>query len=609
MKKNKNALVVILGLLLFGVFGSGCTDSLLTIEGGVTENPASAGMAQRVHPGIKITAPDQGYFATSGEVTLRGEVTEGTGPLRRLTINGEEVALAGDRFEIEMPLRAGPNIFGLRLEAEDGGRAVDAITVYGPGVHPPGSALTESLSIRLGQGFLDNNTPQLDDLAGILEALLKDDRFLESFFSEPYHVSGETTLRVERVKISDARIDLLAIPGCLETKITLGEVAGRGQGFVEIDIQTTGAGAVLGDIVLLTARRIDLEALICPEGTGGDLFLDIYEPEVQFQDFLLATNRYPDLGESFPTINNLIASMAESALESWIGNSMADLVLELLEGFVGSYSFGTAPEVRANFSIETVRVDGKGLTIGVSGGFESLPGLPGLSPHAGSLATEGAALGVNFSDAPVALAMSDDLLNQFLFAFWYGGGVAEFELPTDELDALPEVFQPVTGLDVALHLPPTFVAPTYPEEYGFDMAVGGIAVTLESGDRVFEIDLHLQAGVGLRLDEEGELELLLDNRAQRINVQAGVSRAPERHDRGDLAALIRLMVPPVLGGVGVSYGGFPIPSFRLSDFAESLAGFEDREVTFSPSNIRIAGDGGGYVVVEGRVREVELSLD
>lgn len=571
-------------------------------ESPVTPPSDIGGLAERVHPTLVLVSPTPGTFVTGNEVLFRGVVSAGSAPLTQLTINGQEIPIESGGFEYMAPVSAGPNIFSVRVQAEDMGRAVDAVTVYGSSTHPSGVVLSEGMQVQLRQEFLDNNTPELDDLAGILEALLKNQAFLEAFVAEPFEFGEDSTIEVTRIIISDAQIDLVAQTGCIDAAIVLGETKGGG-GSVEIDLFATGLASILGDEVMLFARSIRVKSLICPVGRGEALRFEVREPEVDFVEFRLATDQYPNLMESFPTASATLIEYAEDAIAEWMGNSLADLVMEMLDGIASGYTFGTAPVVTANFGLEAVDIGTYGMLITFSANFVSEVGLPNLSEAVGFLRTDDPPLAGGFSNAPVAVALSDDAMNQLMFAVWYGGGVANYEIATEELDALPQVFQPLSAIDVSLSLPPTFVAPTQ-EEYAFDIAVGGIGLDIVSGaDRRFNMGLHMQAGVNIVIDDEGLISLKLDNRAQRINVQANVRETPPEHDGGDIAALLRMMVPPVLGSLNVGYGGFPIPSFDLATFSEDFANVDSRAVTFMPSSFGRQGQGGGYFVVEGALRE------
>ncbi len=597
---------IVLGVYLVALLAGCGTDPLP--EEPEEESPAEDSngvpeVVQTVHPTLTVDTPLAGTYASDDTVLVSGSVEEGSAPLTTLTIGDEEVSIEGGAFAHHMDLEPGPNILGLRLQSEDAGRAVEAVSVFGPSTNPPATTIEEALQIDMGQQFLDNGSSELDDLAGILQALLQDQQFLESFVDEPYEVGEDSFVEVTRIEISDAEIDITAISGCLDSVIVLGAVDEHSQGFMEIDLQATGSSAIFGDEIYLSTRSTRLEAQICSGVTDGELELDIYNPYVSFEEFKLATSDHPDLAEEYPTLTQTVASVAESALEDWIGETVADLVLEMLEQFVASYEFGVDPVVTASFDLADIEIDGAGVRLSASGRFSTPQGLAELPETVGSLRTETTPMTGPISDAPVAVAMSKDALNQLLFALWYGGGFADYDVPTEDLDDLPDVFKPLTSIDVDVWLPPTFMAATEPE-YLFDLAVGGVGVDLiAGGDRHFEMGIHLRAGVDIEVDEEGLLMLEIDNRAQRITVQAGVANAPPEHDKGDLAALLRMITPAALGEANVDFEGFPLPAFDLASFSDSLGGFEGRAISFAPSSFSAGGSENAYLIVEGSLRE------
>lgn len=557
---------------------------------------------QRVHPDVAVHSPDQGTFAADGEITIEGGITVGSAPIERVLVNGEPASFGDDYFEKTVSLDPGPNIFGVRAEAEDRGRAVDAITVYGPSLHEPTDSIDHALHVRLGQPVIDNNTAELDDIAGVSEALLENDEFLEWMFSEPFDAGDMGTVEVTRITTSNANVDLQATSWCLETAIELG----GGGGGVEADLYAEGAVSLLGDEIQMYADRILVETDICTASEADGVELETYDTQVVIDGFLLSTNEYPDLSEDYPDTVESLSDTAEEALEDWLAGSMADLVNDFLEDFVSSYTFEDPMEVTASLGVRDLTIDNEGLTLDLHAQFSAPKGLLYDPSNPGSANAEIDPLEPDFSDAPMAVAMSTDALNQLVFALWYGGSMDQEADPEMEgLGELPEVFQPLTALDAQVWLPPGFVEPTHPEDYMFDFAVGGIDIDLEAEDDYFDMGLEFQAGVGIEVDKEGQIDLQLDNRAQYINVEAAVDTAPEKLDRGDVAALVRMIVPSVLGEVDVVFEGFTIPSIDVGALGDSLSEFEGREVTFIPQDFRTAGDTGMYLVVDGDVQEAQ----
>jgi hypothetical protein len=107
----------------------------------------------------------------------------------------------------------------------------------------------------------------------------------------------------------------------------------------------------------------------------------------------------------------------------------------------------------------------------------------------------------------------------------------------------------------------------------------------------------------MAVDSQGRIDLIIDDRAQRITVQANVDAAPSYLDPGDVAALVRMMTPTLLSEAQVLYEGFPIPTLELSTFSQDSTVFQGKAVTFEPSGLTRVGTGGAYVLLEGQVAE------
>lgn len=588
-----------IGLLAAGSLVGCETDEVLTGEeqlGG-----------DRVHPVITVDSPQRGTFAAADEITLEGSLTVGTAPIEEVSVDGEAIDWDEEHFETTRSLRPGPNIFGVRVEAEDGGRAVDTITVYGPSTHEPGAVLEHALYMHFGQEIIDNGTAKFDDVAGIAEALLMDEQFLLWMFSEPFEAGDYGTLQITHIETSNAAIELLATPGCLDATIELGAVEPETEGWIEAELDAEGLVSIFGEEVMMYADRVFVQTDLCTVDGSSGVDLETTDPEVEIEGFQLATNEHPDLSESYPNTVESLSETAEDALEEWLGESMADFVADFLEDFGSNYSFGADPEVSASLGVEELEIDEAGISMELFGAFSAPENLSVDTADSGSLAAEFEPLSEDLSEAPMAVAMSIDALNQLLFALWHGGAFEEAVDPELEaLGELPAVFQPIEALDYRLWLPPAFVPPTHPEDFFFDFAAGGIDVDLLSDDdRFFDMGLEIQSGVGVDVDKQGRLDLQLDNRPRFITVQAALDAVPEGLDGGDVAALLRMMVPSVLGEIDVIFEGFAIPSVDVGQLGEGLSEFEGRQVRFVPDRIGHAGGEGMYLLVEGSFAEAD----
>ncbi len=585
-------------LLAAGVFVGCGTDEL------ATEEEELGG--ERIHPVIAVENPERGTFADTEEITIEGTLSVGSADIEDVSVNGDSVSWEGETFETSVSLHPGPNIFGLRVEAEDGGRAVDTITVFGPPIHEPAAVLEHALYIHLGQEVIDNGTEELDDVAGIAEALLMDEEFLLWMFSEPFEAGDMGTLQVTRIETSDVAIELEATPGCLDAVIELGTIQPSTTGWVEADMDAEGLVSIFGEEVTMVADRLFVHTDLCTVSGSQGVDLETTNTEVEIDGFQLSTNEHPDLSESYPNAVESMSDAAEDALEEWLGTSMAEFVVDFLEDFVSNYSFGTEPEVSVSLGVEELEIDESGISLELFGAFSAPENLSVDLTDMGSASAEFEPLSEDLSQAPMAVAMSVDALNQLVFALWHGGAFEDsLDSELEALGELPAVFQPIEELDYRLWLPPTFVPPTHPEDFLFDFAAGGIDVALVSNDdRFFDMGLEIQSGVGIDVDKEGQLDLQFDNRPQFITVQAALDAVPEGLDGGDVAALLRMMVPSVLGEIDVILQGFAIPSVDVGAFGEGLSEFEGREVSFVPNHIGHAGEEGMYLRVDGYFSEV-----
>ena len=544
---------------------------------------------ERVAPELVLQQPARGLFTSDPTVVVSGAVQKRSAPLVSVSVNDVDAVLDGGFFRTELPLTPGPNLIGVRAEAEDRGRAVDAVTVFAGAVRAPGARIENAVHVHLGREFLDNNTDELDDIASIVALIISDEAFLMSLASEPFEV-GDDTITVTRIEVAGADVDLVPETNCVAAGVTV-----RG---AQIDLRATGIAAILGEDVFVTADGATVELLVCGTDSPGEFA--IVQSDVRFDNLLLATNDNPDLAEDLPSTHASLVNILELALSNWLGGSLGGFLTDLLAIFTLEYTFG---DLHFSYSLTELSAHPGGLELYLGGSVSSPFGLPQMWAGAGSLRTDDPRLPDTFSTAPVAIAMSDDALNQLFFAYWWSGSIGDYEVDPAALSALPEVFQPLTSFEVELGLPPTLLPPTQPE-YPYDLAVGEVGLRmLVGGERNFAAGIHFRSGVDIAIDEQGGIGIAMDGRAQKIVVHANVTETPPANDKGDVAALLRLIVPSVLGSVDVSYGGFPLPDFELSAFSENVAAFAGRSISFVPSRTARAGEGGGYLVLEGSLRD------
>jgi hypothetical protein len=94
--------------------------------------------------------------------------------------------------------------------------------------------------------------------------------------------------------------------------------------------------------------------------------------------------------------------------------------------------------------------------------------------------------------------------------------------------------------------------------------------------------------------EADELSLTLDNRPSLITMAVGVTDWPASLDAGDLASLVKLMVPPLLGNADNFLPSIRLPPIELGGFSASMDG-----IALTPQDLTLSIGDGGWIVLEG----------
>jgi hypothetical protein len=273
---------------------------------------------------------------------------------------------------------------------------------------------------------------------------------------------------------------------------------------------------------------------------------------------------------------------------------------------------GDDPPISISLNLESITVahHGMSMTLGanVSGPLASHPAVS--TAKAGSLATKHAAIKADFSTAPVAFAFDDDLINRFLFAFWRAGAFTGTEVVGQQLDELgfsdlPQVFQPLSRVEVIGLLPLTVTpASTGITDDPLTLSMGEINLSLTTTDnRTFDVSLNVRTGLKLAPitnESATELQAVLNTDPTAMQVAIGCTAAPPGIDPGDVAALIRVGIPPILQSA-LSDFAFPLPSFNVAELitANSL---QNKMLYFEDITVSTDTGGGHYLVIEGRSR-------
>ncbi len=552
-------------------------------------------------PSILNVQPPRGAFVDELAVVLSGETRAGTAPVSAVSVSGTNAARDGDRFTHSMALRPGVNVIGLRAEADDGERAVDGRAVYAGPRWPAGTTIPNSVGLHFSPLFLDDDEPDTDDIAGVLETLLVDPAFLAGLSSE--FDTEYATLTATSVVISSATVEITPVQDVLILDATLTGLE------VQADVVGKSLASLFTGPATLRFDRVDVHLEISLTTTDGKASAEVLASDFASEGFDLESAKLDEVALDFPStaaaLEDVIYELIVGQVSTLVSDTLGDVLPKLLDGLAYQGELGTLAPIVVALLLETVTVADHGLNLTFAATVS--PKVPSISPAPGSVSTpEGIPTG-RFSGEPIALVLDDDVANQALFAIWAGGlgltstlyPVAPGEEPTLDAEGLPKVFQPIAKVTSTIGLPPSLGPRLLDQDaLPFEVAVGEAALTFETTDqRRFTCVLNARAGFGLGLNAEGLLAATVDPRPKTIEVAVGCPEVPGGYDAGNVAALLKLGVPGLIqastSGLAIALPGLPLGSFVESGPLSSA------QIVLESPVIR-AGDGGRVVIIEGK---------
>ncbi|MFZ5478954.1 MAG: hypothetical protein ACOZNI_19435 [Myxococcota bacterium] len=534
-------------------------------------------------PVLVVREPERAAFVGDVDrVTVAGEVTPGSGDLTSLVANGQtfDVSPSGGAFEDTIPAAPGLLIVGTRVETADGERAVDGRAVLAGPVHDPGATLEESVKLQIGPAMLDDDDDDLDDLAAIAEMMVEDDAVADLLVGSQF--GGDWyTITVTSASWGDVAADL--VPGSGSLAITL-EISNVWiDYYAEIDWYPDGEGSCWAD-----AAVVDLDLDL--EVDRGEVVASVTSVAVTLEGFGMTQEYFPD------SFEDELAGYAEEFLADEIAAQVTDMVPGLVEEYLGAFAVDTEVSgLRFQMALASLRVASDGLRLTMDAATSGDVGID-LPPGAGSLRTDGDGPSFPLTETePFAMAADDDFLNQLLFNMWASGLMHDIVFSGVELTALageiPAPLGPVAEAEVDVDLPPVFSEATYADQH-FDLGIGEMRLRATREDGVLnDASVNVRTGGTLAFDDAGELAMSLDDRPGNMTLEVGMEAWPEALDPGDMAALVRLSVPPMLGTMSMFLPAFPVPTIPLDSF-----GLPGQELRVEDPTASVQD---GWLVIEG----------
>ena len=578
--------------------GSGWT----TIVGADGESGLSVELdvgVDRDPPAIEIAAPARASFVPApAAVVVEGHVFDDTG-IDELRLFGEPVEVdAQGAFSLALPAPE-PGLHILSSEATDlaGRRAEGARAFLYGRFAEVGTWVPAALRVGLNRAFLDDDDPDLDDVAALAELYAAQ----ASFAPGRIGLDCGGWIDLSDLRYDPPSVDLWPRDGGIGARATVRNLSVRYDGEYCQETYVLGCqcvgfdGRATAGSVVATAGA-DLDAIDCRPRVAPDPS-DAQVNDLDIQLGGLASLLNPIIGLFEGYVRGEFEAAIEAQLDEMLGGSLAGV----LDGLALPEALPLPPPMEGEIPLETcfsaVDFDDDGGHLDADGRFpvEQVLELP---EHAGALTSPGAAPSLRGPHA-VGLAVDDDLLNALLFDAWRAGLIEAVPLDVGALagGALPI---PIEELTLTGLLPPV-VAPAKARGDGVSltMGIGDLIVRArtELGDLEAAVSARFPVTVGM-VDSRVVLRPTED--PEEVELELEILEAPPLGAMsallGALEELLRAQLVPLLLGRPLE---FEIPVFALDGLGvPELAG---RALTFTNTEVSLDGPAGEHLTVRGEL--------
>ena len=472
--------------------------------------------------------------------------------------------------------------------------------------------IADGVLAHLGQPALDDNQPDVDDLATIVglalanldvAALIPDPATtFRSDCSIPFvSIRGALNLHVDSVSYGTPEVSISSVPGGLALSVSIPQVA--------VDMRTTGDVCDIAIRVRGTASANRITASgtvqVAPDGT-----VQLPNPTVTISGLSINLHLPSIIDWAVDGIINLFRGAISNALQSAFQNVLRDRVPPAIEGFLGSAEIGTRFDLPAPLSTRLEVRSGLGMlrfdNVGGCIGFDTtIYGNGSSTPEPrGGILQESTTLPSFSPNHPLAVALAYDLVNQALYSAWYSGAF-DIDLAPFFSGQLNNNGQMVNVRAQATALLPPVLGPSQDAAHPVALQVGDLQIDLELDNLAnlppIQATVYAFADVqaDIAVDSSGQLQITLAPQPRFVlDVTSSLGAYV------DLIALTTMLenlvanyAPQIFGQV---IQGIPLPTFDLSSIPGSglpsgtVLGIDQAQTRFTSS----------YVIFEGSLVQI-----
>jgi hypothetical protein len=447
--------------------GDPCTLDTCEPDGMCTHAPVPLDNTCRPAIDVSFPARAQTVLGRTGQpvVTVTGNVHSGMAAITSLTVNGADVAFdAAGEFQHDVAVTTGGNLLVLETTDAAGNaqRRVQSFnwsTTYDHPTTAPDGIAPVGLGFFLGQDSIDDGVPAppTDDLAAILQLVLASFDVAALFDAKTVIASqAGYDIYLTDLVLGGSDLSLTAIDGGIRIDATLSDIDGDLQfDCTNFGCQLTGGDSSGGLSISTVQMQADLAMTVLPDHTLAAQLMDVtvsVDPnDVNvwsnngWTNFLLSIVEVFILdglvGDLEAQLQTAVSDQLGPALAGGfsqltlatsfefpnLGDARSPIVVDLFADFADTdFHDGVAPPRPSPPAGGLVTLRGGGYAAAVESPFDNL-GVP-RRDECGTGTTQ---LRMPRA-APLEIGLTDDLLNQLLFAGWRGG-LLEFPLASDRL--------------------------------------------------------------------------------------------------------------------------------------------------------------------------------
>ncbi len=490
-------------------------------------------------PLLSILFPERGATLTGKpSVTLRGNVADDETGIEVLTVNGIDarnfVKSDGTFTFLLTPIKQGLNTVKVVVQNGAGLKTETGVGFYYSPVYYPNhrndvaaGLVQQGVRAFLGRDFVDDGDHSLppDDLATIIEVLLTS-LDIGALIPNPVAEAGPYTVLLSNLRFGKPTTQVRLFNGGINVRITIPNfsvnVKAEGTCNFIIDWCPDVSGRVSSSNIMAIT-----DVLIWMDG-NGQIHARTQQVQVQLAglnvelDGLLGTL----LGWLIDLLVNTFTNAIEQAVEDQIGSLIDETITDLLNQFEIDETFEIPPILGGKPSAVSLltkpshlAVEPEGIWLDMAGTLYAKKAVArnplGSIGRAACLATNEAPFELPWN-SEVSLAAHDDLLNQALFAVWWGGTL-NMTITAEDLGDTDLTSYGVENLNVDLDflLPPILTDCAVPGKIQLQVGDLYVEATLDFLSNPLELGLFIQAAADASLavvegDEGPEIAITLD---------------------------------------------------------------------------------------------------